>query len=111
MCWFCHNQGMHTDPSMRKYDGNTAIKCPACPGYMVSLRDFDITTSNEGPTFEADFTEYVIWGWWAYIYNFLFGSLDFKLRKNRVADLKQKVLPEFPASLICSQCLHVTRRK
>jgi len=101
---------MLTDPDMRKYDGNAAIKCPACPGYMVSLKDFEITNSNEGPSLEADFWEYILWGWWVFVYNYFFGALDYNRRKNTVADLKQKILLEFPESLICSQCLHVTRR-
>ncbi len=76
---------------------------------MVPLRDFEIQSSEE-PTLHSDPVQFLLFGWWSFIANFLFGAAQMKERKTRLAKQKFEVLPGFPNSQICPRCLHVMRR-
>lgn len=97
---------------MRKYDDDDAlVKCPVCPAYMVPLNDYEISNNDEGPTADTEFWEFLVWGWMSFVYNYIFGWIEFNGRKAKLAELKKNDLPQFPASLVCPQCLHVVKRR
>ena len=86
------------------------IECPKCRNVMVSLRDFAITDAGEGPSAHADLPEFLLFGWWAYLINYLAEAFSFGGRKSKLATIKAQVLPRAPNSLVCPHCLHVIER-
>jgi len=84
------------------------VSCPDCHTIMVPLRSFEIQAS-EGPTIDFDPLQFLLFGWWSLIYNFVFGAARMAGRTARLAKDKAEVLPQFPNSQICPRCLHLTR--
>lgn len=78
---------------------------------MLPLKDFEIQKSSESPTAGAEPWEFLLWGWAAFVANYLSDLFTFEERKRKLAGLKQEVLPGFPGSLVCPRCLHVARRR
>ena len=98
-------------PDMRGADASDEWKpCPQCPGVLLPLRDYEIQKSSESPGVGADVGEFLLFGWWAFILNFVDDAWSFGGRKKRLAALKAEVLPQFPRSLVCPRCLHVVKR-
>lgn len=77
---------------------------------MMPLKDYEIQKSSEEASVGAEWWEFLIWGWWAFIYNFIYDALTYESRKRKLAQQKQTILPQFPNSLVCPRCLHVTKR-
>ena len=95
----------------RAYDAaDEWIECPKCRNVTVALADYEISDAAEGPTASADLPEFLLFGWWAFVINYLTELFSFGGRKTKLAKLKKDVLPNFPKSLICPTCLHVIER-
>lgn len=86
------------------------MECPRCRSVMLPLREFEIQSASDFPAIEAEWWEFLIWGWMAFVYNFAFGLLTYGARKGKIAALKRDTLPRFPNTLICPRCLSVVRR-
>jgi hypothetical protein len=91
-------------------------ECPKCRFSMEYLRDSAVLNRDSGYS-----TSYY-WGWWDpddnIITSFLFGNLlrffsplFSRLRGNRENRKFQKILDEFPRSVICTHCEYVIKRK
>ena len=89
---------------------NEWVECPRCRSVMSSLRDYELRSASEFPAIEAEFWEFFLWGWMAYMYNFAVGLLTYGGRKARLAKQKRDVLPRFPQSLVCPRCLYALPR-
>lgn len=100
-----------TDPDVRKYDRQDEfVACPACRSWMLPLKDYEIQKSSESPTAGAEWHEFLLWGWWAFVANYIHDLLTYEGRKKKLAQQKKEILPQFPNSLVCPRCLHVTKR-
>ena len=99
-----------TDPDIRKYDRQDDVPCPACRSWMLPLSRYEIQKSSESPAVGAEWYEFLLWGWWAFVYNYAYDLLTYAERQKKLAQQKSEVLPQFPNSLICPRCLHVTKR-
>jgi len=79
---------------------------------MLALKKFEGDSSRDAPGFGDD-TNYRVWGSWGILYD-IFKSLtkgaDLQRRRKQVARLKVEILPKFPNSMICPQCLSVLHR-
>ena len=99
----------NNDP--RAYDApDEWIECPKCRNVTVALADYEISDAAEGPTLNADTTDFLLFGWWAYVVNYFAEMFSLGGRKTKLAKLKTDVLPAYPKSLICPACLHVIKR-
>jgi len=94
---------------MRSQQEDLWLTCPECHSIMVPLRSFEIQSSEE-PTIEFDLLQFLLFGWWSILYNFIFGAARMQGRKTQLAKDKAQVLPQFPNSQICPRCLHLMRR-
>jgi hypothetical protein len=100
------------DPALRKYDPNDDMEqCPECAAYMVPLKGYEISSADESPAVGAEWWEFLLWGWIAFVVNYIYDLMTFSGRKEKLAELKKAVLRQFPRSLICPSCLHVTKRQ
>lgn len=100
-----------TDPDVRKYDGQgETVTCSECHAFMLPLRDYEISRGAEAPAVGAELWEFLLWGWWAFAYNYISDALTLRGRLSKLAALKQEVLPRFPRSLVCPQCLYLLKR-
>jgi hypothetical protein len=100
-----------TDPEVRKYDNQgESVTCTQCYAFMLPLRDYEISKSSESPAIEAELWEFLLWGWWAFVGNYLHSAMTYKSRQSKLAQMKQEVLPRFPRSLVCPRCLHILQR-
>ena len=81
---------------------------------MLDLKHFEGTSSNDAPAFGGrDTHDYWIWGLWAIIHDVLIDiwyGVRSLFRKRKVYKLRAEILPQFPNSQICPQCLGVVRR-
>jgi hypothetical protein len=77
---------------------------------MLPLKDYEIQKSGESPSVGAEWWEFLLWGWWAFVYNYVYDLFTYEGRKRKLAQQKQALLPHFPNSLVCPRCLHVLRR-
>jgi hypothetical protein len=78
---------------------------------MLPLKDYDLQKSSESPTMGAELWEFLLWGWVAFVANYISDLFLYEERKRKLAKQKQDVLPEFPNSLVCTRCLHLTKRR
>ncbi len=100
-----------TDPDLRRYDGaSDSTPCSECHAFMLPLRDYEISLATEAPAINAEIWEFLLWGWWAFAYNYVFGAIALKGRVSKLAQQKQEILPLFPRSLVCPRCLHILKR-
>lgn len=76
---------------------------------MLPLRDYEIHKSSESPGVGADLPEFIIFGWWAFVINYVYDLFTYKSRLSELAALKAEVLPQFPNSQICPRYLQVKR--
>jgi len=84
--------------------------CPSCHGFMMPLGKYEIQKLSEGPTVGAEPWEFYLYGWMAFVYNYIYDAMTFKERKAKLSKLKDEVLPQFPNSQVCPQCLQVIKR-
>jgi len=99
-----------TDPDIRKYDPKDDVSpCPECHQWMLPLEEYELPVS-ETPTIECEIWEFLLWGWMAFVYNYLYDVFTIKGRREKLARLKAEVLPVNPKSLVCPACLHVVRK-
>lgn len=89
---------------------NEWIECPHCRSVMLPLREYEIQRSSEFPAVEAELWEFLLWGWMAFVSNFVCALIGFGGRKATLAKQKQDILPRFPNSLVCPRCFVVIRR-
>jgi hypothetical protein len=100
-----------SDPDVRKYDREDEwVACPECRSWMLPLSKYEIQKSSASPTVGAEPWEFFLWGWWAFVYNFIYDLATYEGRKRKLAQQKQEILPKFPNSLVCPRCLHVVKR-
>lgn len=94
---------MH-DPKERR-----RLLCQACRYPMVSLRDFEGHSSFDAPDIGGyGAQESGLWGWF---YNLVRGGAKLRQRQTEAKRLRETILPEFPKSQVCPQCLAVVRLK
>jgi hypothetical protein len=99
-----------SNPNVRRYDRNDEwVHCPQCSGWMLPLRDYEVQKSSEAPVSD-DIGSFLLHGLWIYLFNFFDDLFRYESRKRRLVQLKQEILPLYPQSLVCTKCLHVTRR-
>ena len=100
---------MHTDPLMNKYESEDLTTCAKCGAFMLSLRDYDLKKSGEGPTVGGEWYEVILWGWWKPVANFAYVGITFKSRQRKLVQL-QGEYASHPDSLVCPSCWHVKKR-
>lgn len=86
------------------------LPCPECHNFMLPLRNYTVETSERPSIGDIEPWEFLLWGWMAFVYGFLYDSLTYKSRQQKVASLRAETLSGFPNSLICPHCLHVARK-
>lgn len=84
--------------------------CPSCHAFMMPLSKYEIQKVSASPTVGAEWWEFLLFGWMAFVYNYLYDAFTYEERKAKVNKLRTAVLPQFPNSQICPQCLHVLKR-
>jgi len=95
-----------------RYDFDDGMEqCPECAAYLVPLKDYQISSADESPTVGAEWWEFYLWGWMAFVVNYVWDLMTYKGREQKLAELKKTTLPQFPNSLICPSCLHVKKRQ
>lgn len=99
-----------TDPHIRRYDRQDDVKCPSCQSWMLPLGQYELQKSSESPTVGAEWYEFLLWGWWIFVANYISDLFTYEGRKRKLAQQKAEILPQFPNSLVCPRCLHVTKR-
>ena len=91
------------------------VACPACRYPMLPLRTYEIQKISEAPSIEADGVTFLLWGWTIFVaqiaYHFIVGLCTFESRKRKLAQAKRDILPRFPNSLVCPQCLNIEKRQ
>ncbi len=101
----------NSDAARRDFDRNDDyISCSECGTYLVSLKDYTLDKTSDSPVVEASFFEFLIWGWMAFVYSYIYDLLTLEGRKKKLAQQKEQILPTAPNSLICPRCLHVVKR-
>lgn len=78
---------------------------------MLPLRDYSIENSERPSLGAIEPWEFMLWGWMAFVYNYVYDSLTYKGRQQKIANLHAEILPHFPNSLICPHCLHIVRKQ
>jgi hypothetical protein len=86
------------------------VACPQCRSWMLPLSQFELSKASESPSADAELWEFLLWGWMAFVYNYVSDLITYESRKNKLAAQKKEVLGQFPNSLICPRCLHVVRK-
>ena len=100
----------HVDPAMKKYESEDLTTCTKCGAFMMSLSEYDLRKSGEGPTMDGEWYEVLLWGWMTPVYSFVYNAITYKERQAKLAQLKREHLTEFPNSLVCPSCWHVKKR-
>ena len=77
---------------------------------MLPLKEYEISKASESPTADTELWEFLLWGWVAFVGNYVNDLFTYESRKRKLAQQKQEVLPDFPNSLVCARCLHVSKR-
>jgi len=77
---------------------------------MLPLKDYNVESSERPSLGDVEPWEFILWGWMAFVYNYLYDSITYKSRQKKVEALHTDILPNFPNSLICPRCLHVIKR-
>lgn len=81
---------------------------------MLELKDFEGVSSNDAPGFGGkDAHDFWFWGWWAIMHDIaveIWNALRSVWRRHKVKKLRQEILPRFPNTLICPQCLNVVKK-
>jgi len=96
---------------MKSYDRPEEwLNCSQCHTYMLPLKDYEISRASEAPSAEAEWWEFLLFGWWVFAFNYVYGFFTFEGRKRKLAQQQAEILPEFPNSMICPRCLHVVKR-
>lgn len=103
--------GPNSNPDLRKYDGDEWVTCRNCGYPMLPLKSYEIQSSSETPGVGADDSEVMLFGWWAYVYNYLYDLFTLKEREQKLARRKAEVLPRSPNALVCPACLEVRERR
>jgi hypothetical protein len=78
---------------------------------MLPLNTYEIQSSSENPGVGAEPDEVFLYGWWAYVYNYLYDLFTLKERQRKLAQLKAEILPRSPNSLVCPKCLDIRERR
>jgi len=91
------------------------IACPTCRYPMLPLRTYELQKVSEFPAVEADGWTFFFFGWIIFVaqiaYHFLTGLFTFEARKRKLAQAKRDILPRFPNSIVCPQCINVVKRQ
>ncbi len=87
------------------------ITCAQCATPMLPLADYEIHKSSESPGVGADLWQFLLFGWWAFVINFVSDLFTFEGRKKKLAALKAEVLPQFPRAQVCPRCLELKRMR
>jgi hypothetical protein len=75
---------LHTDPDLRKYNNQAEIaNCPDCHVFMLPLQGYEMHKSSESPTVGAEPWEFFLWGWWAYVSNYVYDLSTYEKRKRK----------------------------
>ncbi|MBW3624702.1 MAG: hypothetical protein KY468_14960 [Armatimonadetes bacterium] len=78
------------------------------------MAEYRNASDEETPAFDnGDAWDYWFWGWLMALYDLLRGIREIvtlNYRKVKVRRLCRRILPRYPESLICPQCLHVLKR-
>lgn len=98
------------DPFLRRYDPPEETPCPECRSWMLPLERYEIQKASETASIDAELWEFLLWGWWAFVYNYVYDLLTIEGRKRKLAALKRDILPNFPSSQVCPRCLCVKKR-
>jgi hypothetical protein len=96
---------MHDDPRPDIW-----LTCSQCHHIMLPLASYEIQASAE-PGVEVDFWQMLLFGWWSIVFNYFFGKAKIEGEKQKLAQQKSEVLPQFPNSQICPKCFHVEKSK
>ncbi len=83
--------------------------CPKCATPLLPLRDFEIHKSSESPGVGADLWQFLLFGWWAFVLNFVDDLFTLGARQKKLAALKSEILPQFPNTQVCPRCLEIKR--
>ncbi|HEX8552758.1 MAG TPA: hypothetical protein VF681_14510 [Abditibacteriaceae bacterium] len=90
------------------------MHCRECRYPMMELKKFDGDSSYGVSDFNnKDATDYWLWGLWAIAHDLwldLWKGGRLVARKKKVEKMRAEILPQFPHTMICPQCLHVERR-
>ena len=90
------------------------VRCSHCSYVMRPLNGFENLTRKEVPSVEmGDLIDYWFWEWLMAIVDVVrnllrFGSYFY--RKWKVKRLSKTLIPQYPNSLICPECLFVIKR-
>ena len=99
------------DTSRRDLDRNDDyVNCSECGTFMLPLKDYDMDKASEAPAVGANLFEFLIWGWMAFVYNYLYDLLTLEGRKKKLAEQKRDILPTAPNTLVCPRCLGIIKR-
>ncbi|HEX8464305.1 MAG TPA: hypothetical protein VF627_06785 [Abditibacterium sp.] len=85
------------------------ITCSNCATPMLPLRDYDIHKS-ESPGVGMELWEFLLFGFWALLFNYVYDFFTLKGRVAKLGELKAQVLPQFPNSQVCPRCLEIKKR-
>ncbi len=83
--------------------------CKQCATPLVPLRDFEIQKSSEAPGVGADLWQFLLFGWWSFLINYMVDFFSFGQRVTTLAKLKSEVLPQFPGTQVCPRCMEIQR--
>jgi hypothetical protein len=78
---------------------------------MLPLKDYELQRSSESPTVGAEPWEFLLWGWAAFVGNNIADMFGYEGRKQKLAQQKRDLLPEFRGSLVCPRCLYLIKRR
>ena len=100
-----------TNNDPRAFDAHDEwIECPKCRNVTVALANYEISDAAEGATLNAEPLEFLLFGWVAFLANYVTELFSLGGRKSKLARLKAQILPRFPRALVCPRCLHVIER-
>lgn len=93
-------------------------RCSKCQYPLLALKNFNGDSSRDAPTLEAPyrtptatagcgpmFAEILV-----DIFGEIFKGIGLMWRRRKVSKKKEEILPQFPNSVICPQCLGVLQR-
>jgi hypothetical protein len=82
------------------------------PTGMLPLNNYEIQKASESPTVGADMWEFIMWGWWAFVYNYVNDLVTYGSRKRKLAETKAATLPTVPTQpgMVCPRCLYILKR-
>ncbi len=88
--------------------------CPECHYPMLELNGFEGVSSNDAAGLSGKGAQdYWLWGLWAIAHDILeqvWNVLRSAWRKHKVKKLRAELLPQFPNTLICPQCLYTIKK-